>query len=128
MKNKTPKGKALAVIGAWMQIAPVLIFAIGMMTQLAGVQSDGFSFIFRAYLLGVAMSISGTIMLIISLVFMKYRAEWFFWFMLLFAGYLIFRISIVSCPIGIGIVLYLLSKKNEFKNKSDDLLKAKAVQ
>ena len=111
-----------------MQIAPFLIFVIGMIIQVSGVLNDGFSLILRTYLLGMAMSVSGTVMLLVSLIFMKYRAEWFFWFMTLFAGYLIFKMSIFSSPIGIGIVLYLIPKKNEFKNESDELLEAEAAQ
>jgi len=114
MKTESPKGKSLAVIGAWMQIASFLIFALGVMIQLAGIENDGFSFIFRAYLLGMAMSLSGAIMLFVSLVFMKYRALWFFRFMAIFSIYLVFKMSLFFTPIGIFAALYLLSKRSEF--------------
>tara|TARA_B100000614_G_scaffold253781_1_gene268169 strand:- start:19 stop:408 length:390 start_codon:yes stop_codon:yes gene_type:complete len=120
MKTKSPKGKTLAVIGAWLQIVPFLIFALGVIIQLVGIESDGFSFMFRAYLFGMAMSLSGAIMLFISLVFMKYRAQWFFRFMAIFSIYLVFKMSLFFTPLGIVIALYLLSKRSEFTTDRTD--------
>ena len=103
-----------------MQIVPFLIFALGVIIQLVGIESDGFSFMFRAYLFGMAMSLSGAIMLFISLVFMKYRAQWFFRFMAIFSIYLVFKMSLFFTPLGIVIALYLLSKRSEFTTDRTD--------
>jgi hypothetical protein len=115
MKAKYQKGQTLAVTGAFLQIAPILYFIIifGMAAMSLSGESD-MSLFFKLGILKISMSMSGAIMSLISLVFMKYRAVWFFRFMALFSVYLVFKISFILTPIGIILALYLLSRRSEF--------------
>jgi hypothetical protein len=113
MKNKSLKGKTLAVIGACLQIAPILYFLISV-AVLSQSGENELGNLLRFGIITMAMSLSGAIMLFSSLVFMKYRALWFFRFMAVFSIYLVFKMSLFFTPIGIITGLYLLSKRSEF--------------
>jgi hypothetical protein len=113
MKTEYKKGRTLAIIGAYMQIAPILNFLVGMVL-ISTTGENGFGTFLKFGIVTMAMSLSGAIMLFSSLVFMKYRAVWFFRFMALFSVYLVFKMSLFFTPIGIITAIYLLSKRNEF--------------
>jgi glucan phosphoethanolaminetransferase (alkaline phosphatase superfamily) len=113
MKTEPPKGKSLAVIGACLQVAPILylLISVAVLSQSGGNELGN---LLRFGIITMAMSLSGAIMLFISLVFMKYRALWFFRFMAIFSIYLVFKMSLFFTPLGIITALYLLSKRSEF--------------
>jgi len=113
MKTESPKGKSLAVIGACLQIAPILYFLISVVVLSQSGENE-LGNLLRFGIITMAMSLSGAIMLFSSLVFMKYRAPWFFQFMVIFSIYLVFKMSLFFTPIGIVTALYLLSKRSEF--------------
>ena len=113
MKPEPPKGKSLAVIGACLQLAPILYFLISVVVLSQSGENE-LGNLLRFGIITMAMSLSGAIMLFISLVFMKYRALWFYRFMALFSIYLVFKMSLFFTPLGIITALYLLSKRSEF--------------
>ena len=57
---------------------------------------------------GLVIGIVGLILLIIALVKYRYRAEWFFWFLVVYGGVLI------ATPFGIFFVVYCLVHRREF--------------
>jgi len=119
MKTEPPKGKSLAVIGACLQVAPILYFLISVvvLSQSGGNELGN---LLRFGIITMAMSLSGAIMLFTSLVFMKYRALWFYRFMAIFSIYLVFKMSLFFTPLGIITALYLLSKRSEFTTDRTD--------
>ncbi len=120
------KGKTTALTGAILQIGPIfgLIGTIfGMLetfrvitvegTGEAEDLSAGISAALVSTQIGFVFGFVGMILLAIALFGYKYRAKWFFWFLIVYSAF-----SILGFPIGtilgIALLVYVLKRKQEF--------------
>ena len=130
-KNKNSKGKTYAVLGTCFQLTPVIwvfayLIAIARLLKLvthiksnpsmaledvmkpfnkmSSIYMDSFLLAF----FGLALGVIGLVFLVIALVKFRYRAEWFFWFLMIYGSLLI------ATPFGIFFVVYCLVHRREF--------------
>jgi hypothetical protein len=133
------KGKALAIIGMLLQLGPSAWFVsyIVMLLRLLFLAKnvfhsflnpnailDFYSKIFSIYgdaliliCIGLFAGVLGIILLIISLVSLRFRAEWFFWFLMIY-GFVLLWPFFCTTPIGIFFIVYCLTKRHEFFNRT----------
>ncbi len=140
--NSTPpKGKILAIIGTALQLAPfiwviaylVTLFRLlnlannpqpvdlnhpfeafnATMSKMNSILGDGAVLL----LIGLLVGIVGLILLIIALTVSRYRAEWFFWFLLIY-GLILCAGFPIGTAFGIFFLVYCLTKRREFLNRS----------
>ena len=129
--QKTSPGRKLALTGAWLQLGPVIGAAgaaIGMMrafTTLAeapGVSdpqrlSANISEVLIATAAGLVLSVVGLILLCIALFGYRYRAEWFFWFLVIYGAILLLGFP-VGTVVGLVFLVFCLTRRHEFLNRS----------
>lgn len=124
---KHPKGRNLALWGAWLQLGPLLgttwtvIRMIRAFSILATAGSDSaaeaiswhISLALISSYLGLIPGLIGLVLLLIALFSSRYRAPWFFWFMGCYAA-----LNLLAFPFGtiLGIIIltYIISRKGEF--------------
>jgi len=66
--------------------------------------------------IGVVIGFSGLILIFIALTKKKYRAEWFFWFLVIYSLILLGVIPL-GTVVGIVFLVYCLTKRHEFLNR-----------
>jgi hypothetical protein len=121
------KGKTLALTGAWLQLGPLfglLGTVIGMISAFQKMGSNGMGqpealakdieFALVTTAIGAPFGLIGLILMLIALFKSKYRALWFFWFLVAWS-----ILCIPNVPIGticgVGLLYYLITHKEEFK-------------
>lgn len=62
---------------------------------------------------GVLLGIIGLILCIIAATAARYRAQWFFWFLVIYGALLFFSYP-YGTPFGLFFVVYCLAKRKEF--------------
>lgn len=67
-------------------------------------------------LVGLILGVIGLVLLVISLTTSRYRAEWFFWFLMVYGAFLIGAFPI-GTALGIFFVVYCLTHRRDFFNK-----------
>lgn len=132
MKN----GKNIAIFGALLQLAPIIGVATGMAQLVLGMFSTlrdvtvsgtaseekishelGFTFIASGT--GILIGLVGIILLMTALFYKRYRAKWFYTFMMTYSVVLLFFLPLGTVA-GIGFLLYLTKRKDEFHKESND--------
>ncbi len=129
LKDQNPKGKIYAVLGTCFQLTPLIwVFAylmaimrlLKLLTNInptLAIQDvmkpfNQISSIYMDSLLlaifGLVIGVVGLVLLIIALVKFRYRAEWFFWFLIIYGGLLI------GTPFGIFFLVYCLVHRRDF--------------
>ena len=122
------KGRTLALLGAWLQLAPFLGLlgtVIGMFNAFEEISkeeslsstemlSENISFAITATAIGIIPAMIGLILLLVALFASKYRAPWFFWFMVIYSIFTLLGFPI-GTVLGIVILIYIIPRKNEFK-------------
>jgi len=120
MNNKN--GRKYALWGAWLQVGAVigLIWTvIGMISSFQNVSpsgtalANGISSELTPVLIASVASFIGVVLLAVALFRKKYRAAWFFWFLLIY-GILIAMNYWEGTLIGGLLIIYLFYKKDEF--------------
>jgi hypothetical protein len=120
MNNKN--GRKYALWGAWLQVGSVigLIWTvIGMISSFQNVSpsgtalANGISSELTPVLIASVASFIGVVLLAVALFRKKYRAAWFFWFLLIY-GILIAMNYWEGTLIGGLLIIYLFYKKDEF--------------
>ena len=120
-------GKTLALTGAFLQLGPIIGAAgsaIGMMRAfdtLAAAPgfsdpqrlSANISEVLIATVVGLGLSVIGLILLCIALFGCRYRAEWFFWFLVIYGGILLFGFPI-GTAVGIVFLVFCIIRRHEF--------------
>ena len=115
-------GRKYALWGAWLQVGAVigLIWTvIGMISSFQNVSpsgtglANGISNELTPVLIASVASFIGVILLAMALFGKKYRAAWFFWFLLIY-GILIAMNYWEGTLIGGLLIIYLFYKKDEF--------------
>lgn len=120
------RGERLAVIGALLQVGPVLggivtgalmLRTFAKLDQVAS-RLDDPSFVSGAIgavlipgLIGTVLGVIGLVLLCVALLRDRYRAEWFFWFLVIYGGVLIFALP----PVGIFFVVYCVVHRESFE-------------
>ena len=127
-------GRKYALWGAWLQVGAVigLIWTvIGMISSFQKVLPSGaalaneISSELPPVLFALVASFIGAILLAVALFVKKYRAAWFFWFLLIY-GILIAMNYWEGTLIGGLLIIYLIYKKDEFLGSKRELV-AKTV-
>jgi hypothetical protein len=128
------RGRTLALTGAWFQLGPLfglLGTVIGMISAFQKMGSEGtgqpealahdigFSLITTA--IGLVFGLIGLILMLIALFGQKYRAPWFFWFLIVLSILMLLRFF-VGTIIGIGLLIYLTTHRNEFKTETEPVV------
>ena len=136
-------GAFIAKLGAWLQLAQVIGFAIGfartvpsMMNLFHELGTSGPSDpavlktnigeILKAMMVapvGIAISLIGLLLVLIAITVCRYRAVWMFWFLCLYGGFMIFIIWYFF-PFGLFFLIYGLTKKDEFQLRPEIALPA----
>ena len=122
------RGHWLAVIGAWMQVAPVLgmiATAIGIMRAFAALSSApsgigdpsqlsaAIGEVLIATFAGMLIAPVGAIMLLVAVFSMRYRSPWLFW-LLIVLGALYLLAFPLGTIIGVVFLVVALTKRQEF--------------
>ena len=122
-------GRKYALWGAWLQVGAVigLIWTvIGMISSFQNVSpsgtamANGISNELTPVLIASVASFIGVILLAVALFRKKYRAAWFFWFLLIY-GILIAMNYWEGTVIGGLLIIYLFYKKDEFLGSKNEL-------
>ena len=129
---KKQKGRKIALWGAWLQLG--LVFGlggtvIGMINAFEKIAlnepgdpallANDISFALITTAIGLIPALVGLIFLGIALFGKKYRAAWFFWFLIIYSCFLALYFP-VGTIIGVALIIYLIWNKDEFlKGKSD---------
>ena len=128
MNNKN--GRKYALWGAWLQVGAVigLIWTvIGMISSFQNVSpsgtamANGISNELTPVLIASVASFIGVILLAVALFRKKYRAAWFFWFLLIY-GILIAMNYWEGTVIGGLLIIYLFYKKDEFLGSKREIV------
>jgi len=123
MDTQSPNsGKYLAIIGACLQAGPLIgqfIAVVGTRKAFASINSNGIvdttllnssiGDVMVATTAGTIVGLIGVILIIISLFACRYRAAWFYWFLIIYGV-----ISLLAFPIGtvVGIAFLVYSRTN----------------
>ena len=137
--SKVSKAKTFAIVGTFLQLAPI-IWVVGYFVSIyrifalitnapANIIGKGIN----AYLeipsqelaimkselwlivIGVVIGLAGLVFLLISLTSLRYRAEWFFWFLMIY-GLMLCGAFPFGTIFGIFFLVYCLTKRREFLN------------
>ena len=128
-KVSRPRGHWLAVIGAWMQVAPVFGMigtAVGMMRAFAALSSAppsavgdpshlsaAIGEVLIATVVGMLVALLGSILMLVAVFPMRYRSPWLFWLFVVLG-----TLYVLAFPLGtvIGVVFLVvaLTKRQEF--------------
>ena len=140
ISERPERGRILACIGVALQVAPFLWVIAYFITiyrllrlmgsphpddfmrpsqwihatnsELNSILGGGLAMI----LSGAFLGLFGLILLIIALVWLRYRAEWFFWFSIIYGVLLLLGFPF-GTPFGIFLLVYALTKRNEFLDR-----------
>ena len=127
---KVENGRKWALWGAWLQVGAVigLIWTVvGIISSFQKVLPSGaalakeISSELTPVLIASIASFIGAILLAVALFVKKYRAAWFFWFLLIY-GILIAMDYREGTLIGGLLIIYLIYKKDEFLESKRELV------
>ena len=127
---KVEIGRKWALWGAWLQVGAVIGLIstfIGMISSFQKVLPSGtalaneISSELPPVLIALVASFIGAILLAVALFVKKYRAAWFFWFLLIY-GILIAMNFWKGTLIGGLLIIYLMYKKDEFLGSKRELV------
>lgn len=117
-------GAFIAKLGVWLQLAHVIGFARtvpGMLQAFRELGTAGpgdpailsaiIGEILMAISIGVALSLIGLLLVLLSITLCRYRATWMFWFLCIYGGLMIFSYFF---PFGLFFLIFALVKKDEF--------------
>ena len=127
---KKENGRKYALWGAWLQVGAIigLIWTVvGIISSFQNVSPSGtglanqISNELTPALIASVASFIGVIFLAVALFRKKYRAAWFFWFLLIY-GILIAMNYWEGTAIGGLLIIYLFYKKDEFLGSKKELV------
>jgi flagellar motor component MotA len=125
------KGRTLALTGAWLQLGPLFgLFGsvIGMISAFQTMGEGGMGkpealaedihFALITTAIGLVVGLVGLILMLIALFKFKYKEKWFFWFLIVISILMLPRVP-AGTIIGMGLLIYLITHRNEFKTETD---------
>jgi len=127
---KKENGRKYALWGAWLQVGAIigLIWTVvGIISSFQNVSPSGTALAnqisneLTPVLIASVASFIGVILLAVALFRKKYRAAWFFWFLLIY-GILIAMNYWEGTAIGGLLIIYLFYKKDEFLGSKKELV------
>lgn len=119
------KGRTLALWGAYLQLGAVICLLLAVIRMIGAFGKEGSTAsaetladnisaaIAAPTLIGSVLSLVGLVFLMVTLFKSKYRAPWFFWFMVIYAVLNLFALPIGTI-LGVIILVYTIPKKEEF--------------
>jgi MotA/TolQ/ExbB proton channel family protein len=125
---ESSRGKKLALTGAILQLGPLVGLLGTVVSVIHGFNtlessSPGIADPQRlranvgetlyATIAGLILSLIGLVLLFIALFGCRYRAEWFFWFLVIYGALLLFGFPI-GTVIGLIFIIFCLTRKHEF--------------
>ena len=124
------EGKALAIWGAALQVAAPLIglvgTVVGMVSSFESMGAGGtgspeelaghIGVALISTSIGLILGFVGLVLMLVALFALHYRAPWFFWFLVVFSVLWAFGFP-VGTVLGIGLLVYLLTHRAEFKKQ-----------
>jgi len=132
-------GRNLAVIGALLQLAPIfgLLGTVwGMIQAFAALNAQGVAdantlataigHALTSTAIGMAVGVVGLALLCISLMRSRYRAKWFFWFLVIYSWPLLFLMPVFGTAFGIFFLIYCLSRRGDFGIETNFTAKSEA--
>ena len=124
--QNTTSGKYLAIIGAFLQAGPIIGLVstvVGMRKAFASLNSNGIADtamvsssigdVLVATAAGMVVGLIGVALIIVSLFACRYRAAWFYWFLVIY-GVISLFIYPVGTVIGFVFLVYSLTNRNQF--------------
>jgi len=121
-------GRAFALWGAWLQLGAVigLLWTVVGMVRIsqsepatAGALANEISISLITTVIGMIPAFIGVILMAVALFGQKYRAQWFFWFLIVYGV-----LGAVNYPegtvFGCALIIYLIWKKDEFLASNSD--------
>ena len=124
--EKSNRGKTLALTGAFLQLGPLVGLigtTIGMLHAFKTLESSGtadpqrlsanISEVLITTAIGLGLSLLGLVLICLALFASRYRAPWFFWFLVIYGGILLFGFP-VGTVIGIIILVFCAMRRHEF--------------
>jgi len=124
------KGKNVAISGVVLQLG-LLVDFIGTVVGKSSAEkhiseggslellADDMGFALIITVIGLGIALVGLIFVFIALFGSKYRAPWFFWFLIV--GSLFWMLHVpVGTLFGFGFLIYLIMHKEEFRNPMED--------
>ncbi|WP_309385238.1 MotA/TolQ/ExbB proton channel family protein [Cerasicoccus frondis] len=131
MNNES--GKSLAQFGAWMQLGPVIGLIgtiIGMLGAFKDISdggmgepealADSISLALVTTAIGLVLGLIGIVLLAIALFGCRYRAPWFYTFLLVIS--IIWMLNFpIGTILGVLLLLYILNRKDEFQTQPPTL-------
>lgn len=131
MVTTSQRGRLLALWGAWLQLGLVLGLlgtVVGMISAFEQISEHGqanaerlsadISFALVATAIGVIPALIGVVFLAVALFRMKYRAPWFFWFLVLYSGLWVLNFPVGTIIAG-ALIVFLIMRKDEFLKSQD---------
>ena len=130
----TPKtGRNLAIAGVVFQVGPIIGLAgtvVGMMRAFDSMGkttgmgdptrlSEPIGHVLISTAIGFIVEFLGLILLTVSVTACRYRAEWFFWFLVVYGSVALLAFP-VGTAFGIFFLVYCLTKKQEFLRPATD--------
>lgn len=124
------KGRKWALWGAWLQVGAVIALiwtVVGMISSFQNVLPSGTALAneisneLTPVLIALVASFIGVILLAVALFGKRYRAAWFFWFLLIY-GILIAMNYWEGTVVGGLLIIYLICKKDEFLRSKRELV------
>lgn len=120
-------GRLLVIIGMICQLGPLIacvsaLLNIQRTVNRSGIGdpslvADAFGKMLLYNLYGLLVGVIGLILFILALVVLRYRAEWFFWFLIVYGALLILAFPFTL--FGIFFYVYCLTKRREFLRSTD---------
>ena len=130
-REKPNRGKTLALTGAFLQLGPIVGLVgttIGMMHAFETLGSSGtadpqrlsanISEVLLATVLGLGLSLIGLALICIALFASRYRAPWFFWFLVIYGAILLYGFP-VGTVIGTIILVYCFTSRAQFLRRNE---------
>ena len=125
--STTKTGRNLAIAGVVCQVGPIIGLAgtvIGMMGAFDSMGktpgmgdptliSESIGHVLISTAIGLVVGFIGLILLTVSVTACRYRAEWFFWFLVVYGSVALLAFP-VGTAFGIFFLVYCLTKRQEF--------------
>ena len=130
--EKSNRGKTLALTGAFLQLGPLVGMVgttIGMLHAFKTLESSSgisdpqrlsanISEVLVTTDIGLGLSLIGLVLICVALFASRYRAPWFFWFLVIYGGILLFGFP-VGTAIGIVLLVFCIARRHEFLSPSN---------
>ena len=134
-------GRTLAVIGAILQLGPILGLlgtVLGMMRSFAALNAQGVAApgqlaeaigqTLTSTAMGMVVGVIGLVLLCIALTASRYRAKWFFRFLVIYSCPLLLFMPVVGTAFGAFFLIYCLPRREDFGSETNFTAESEAAR